>query len=207
MNDWTSERGAHEDGAGFGVLCRATRTTTSRVHGAPSRLPGPAVHRDPAAPGATSAHARAQGRLATAAPPCPGAAGSKASELPALLQGQPGAQRGAGQPSSCFPVGEPFRKAAFFPECQGWPLSEAQSLHGEAGRPRRARGVTQSPKPAGGSHGKDPGLEERGQGHIWALGDRLLSSEMPPRGSHPRGLPTPGPDTAFNGGVHVTSLL
>lgn len=167
-------------------------------------LPSTGTLQPRAPPLPTPGHREGSRRQLCPAPVLPAA---KPRSFLCFCRGSLGVQRGAGQPSSCFPVGEPFRKAAFFPECQGRPLSEAQSLHGEAGRPRRARGVTQSPKPAGGSHGKDPGLEERGQGHVWVLGDRLLSSEMPPRGSHPRGLPTPGPDTAFNGGVHVTSLL
>lgn len=161
--------------------------------------PSPAVHRGPAAPGA---HAGERGRLTHGGSVLPGADRSKASEteFPPLLQGQSlGVQRGAGQPSSCFPVGEPFREAAFSPECQGRPLPEAQTWHGEAeARPRAACG---GQTPPGLGDDRVPSGEGWGQYQTAFLRD---ATSMPP--SHVA-FSLRAPDTAFTEGVSVTSLL
>lgn len=185
--------GANEDGAGLGVLVRATRRTTSRVYGGPSRRPAlpPTGALQPQVPTLGNGEGSP-----TVAPSSPVLTAAKPRRRNSLRSCRGRAWGCSGVRDSPARV---FRKAAFSPECQGQPLSEAQTSHGEAeARPRAACG---GQTPPGLRDDRVPSGEGWGQYQTAFLRD---ATSMPP--SHVA-FSLRAPDTAVTEGVSVTSLL
>lgn len=168
--------GADEDRAGLGVLVRATRRTTSRVYGGPSRRPAlPSTGAlQPQVP--TLGNGESSPTVAPSSPVLPAAKPRRRNSLRSCRGRAWGCSGVRDSPARAFLWENPSEKQLFPQNANGGlclrhrpgtvRLRRGLGLPA-AVRPRRAWGTTESPPGRGGDS------------------TRLLSSETPPRCPHP----------------------